>query len=165
MAQFLSDLLSLTTLSVAGGAIALGNVSLTPDVDAPRTASVNIVAEEAIVTEVSNTTPQTPLPQVASLQTVDIPQAKLLQVSFIRTEDELFPSRTSSRLRGVGVGRVTGTAVNLRGGPGTGFAVAGRAVRDQEFAVTGETDGRWVQVLVDDIAGPVWIHGKFFQTN
>ena len=166
MSQFFSDLITLTTLSVTGGAIALGSLTGSPgDVPAAQTdadMAVLVVQapREAAVTPVTNT-PRPALPQVAAASFDDIPQAQLLQVSFTSTAEDLFPSRaaTNSAARGT----VTGNTVNLRAGPGTGFAVAGRAVRDQQLEVTGEKDGIWIQVYAEGVADPVWIHGKFFR--
>lgn len=61
-------------------------------------------------------------------------------------------------------GTVKGRSVNLRGGPGTGFAIAGRAAGGQQLEITGNTDGIWIEVIDPVLVTPVWIHGKFFDS-
>lgn len=88
----------------------------------------------------------------------DIPQAELRAVNFTATEEVAAVDQTARRP----FGTVTGSSVNLRAGPGTGFAVVGRGARSDELVVTGQTDGLWVEVELPFTADPAWIHGKYF---
>ena len=56
---------------------------------------------------------------------------------------------------------VTGTVVNVRAGPGTGYPIAFQAAAGDPFAVTGRNaDGSWLQVADPrTAAGRLWIYG------
>ena len=160
MSQFYSDLFTLTTATCVGAAMLVGHFDWSePETEAVQPTTVGALVAQAQVVEVTDTTPRT-TPRVVQFDTV--PQATLLQVSFTSTEDDLFPRASSARASEQGI--VTGNTVNLRTGPGTGFAVAGRAVLDQRLDVTGARDGIWIEVFADGLDDPVWIHGKFFRT-
>ncbi len=55
---------------------------------------------------------------------------------------------------------VTGTRVNLRGGPGTGNAVVGQVVLGDEAEVLDTANG-WYQIRLADGSVSGWIFGKF----
>jgi hypothetical protein len=58
---------------------------------------------------------------------------------------------------------VTGSLVNLRGGPGTGYAVVGRATEGEKLPVTGKNaDGSWLQVTVKGKQG--WVSTQLVKT-
>jgi hypothetical protein len=58
---------------------------------------------------------------------------------------------------------VTGSVVNLRGGPSTGYRVVGRATAGEKLAVTGKNaDASWLQVTVKGKQG--WIFGQLVKT-
>jgi SH3-like domain-containing protein len=58
---------------------------------------------------------------------------------------------------------VTGSLVNLRGGPGTGYGVVGRATEGEKLAVTGKNgDGSWLQITVKGKQG--WISAALVKT-
>ena len=60
--------------------------------------------------------------------------------------------------------KVTGDVVNLRGGPGTGYAVVGRTRAGETLAVTGKnTDGSWLQVTLN--GKPGWVFGQLVATT
>ena len=52
---------------------------------------------------------------------------------------------------------VTGSVVNLRGGPGTEFTVLGQVVRGDSLQVTGGTED-WYRVYVPDLSLFAWIY-------
>lgn len=52
---------------------------------------------------------------------------------------------------------VTGSVVNLRGGPGTEFAVLGQAARGDSLQVTGGTED-WYRVYVPELSLFAWIY-------
>ena len=84
--------------------------------------------------------------------------AELEEVTFTATDDRPEPVVMDDRP----TGRVTAEAVNLRAGPGTGFAIVGRATRGQELPMTGAHDGIWVEVELAGVDGPAWVHGRYF---
>ncbi len=155
MGYFYSDLISWSTAGMLVGAVALGAVDLEP------ATSENAVAraDGAIVLAAAtmNTAPAAIQPAV--LQAIDIPQARLETVTFTATEDLTTFPKVSAGPKG----RVTGNSVNLREGPGTGFAVVNQASRGEEFVVTGSSDGAWVEVELPRDGDLAWIHGKFFK--
>lgn len=59
-----------------------------------------------------------------------------------------------------GLWRVTGTAVNLRAGPGTGHEIVGSARLDDRLVPVGDPAGSWVQVETAG-GGEAWIHSDF----
>ena len=168
MSRFYSDLITLTTVAVAGGAILLGQVDFSATEAETADTEMDVVevaslAEPAPIIQITDAAPEpAQVEPVRRLAIEGIQQAELLQVSFTSVEEDLFP-RTASAGSARETGRVTGSTVNLRSGPGTGFAVMGRAVQDQQLPVTGNTDGSWVEVYAEGISDPVWIHGKFFR--
>ncbi len=148
MSQFLSDLLNFATASAIAAAVGVGYLPQgDPDMAQPEVVAEFVVAE--------------PVRQVVDL--TQIPEAELLSVTFASAGDTIVPptdvadvSNSSAR------GTVTGQAVNLRAGPGTGFAVVARAVRADTFAVTGQRDGIWIEIVAPGQQDPVWIHGNYF---
>ncbi|MEM8871529.1 MAG: SH3 domain-containing protein, partial [Pseudomonadota bacterium] len=87
--------------------------------------------------------------------------AKLETVTFTasgETADGMHSARPSGPM-----GVVTGRSVNIRSGPGTSHAVVSRAVQNDQLAVTGATDGAWVEVELTLSGELAWIHGKFFR--
>lgn len=59
---------------------------------------------------------------------------------------------------------VTGSRVNLRGGPGTSNAVVGQVTFGAEAEVLGDADG-WYQIRLADGSASGWIFGKFLDAN
>lgn len=55
---------------------------------------------------------------------------------------------------------VTGSRVNLRGGPGTSNAVVGQATFGTQAEVIGDSNG-WYQIRLADGSASGWIFGKF----
>lgn len=51
---------------------------------------------------------------------------------------------------------VTGSVVNLRGGPGTGYVIVGRVERGDTLVVTGETAG-WLRIYDESASLFAWI--------
>ncbi len=90
----------------------------------------------------------------------DIRQAELEEVIFTATGEA--PGAVAADT--VPTGRVTAAALNLRAGPGTGFAIVGRATEGQRLPLTGERDGIWVEVELPDASGAAWAHGRYFDT-
>lgn len=76
---------------------------------------------------------------------------------------------TPENLDGLPVGRVaiSGSRLNIRSGPGTNYAIIGKALPDEEFVVLGRnTDGTWVQLQVPDITeGFGWVSVSYFELN
>ena len=56
---------------------------------------------------------------------------------------------------------VTGSVVNARSGPGTGYDVLTRLTRGTSLYATDETDGSWVKVMVAETGQEVWMHSGF----
>ena len=57
-------------------------------------------------------------------------------------------------------------AVNVRQGPGTNFAIAGKMPKDTSAVVLGKNeDGKWLQVAFPDAAHPGWIAAAFAKVN
>lgn len=156
MGYFYSDLISWSTAGLMAGAVALSAVDLKP---AERD-QARAQPERAIVLTAATTDAAPAAIKRAVLQSIDIPQARLETVTFTATDDLAATQNVSTGPKG----RVTGNSVNLREGPGTGFAVVDQASRGQEFAVTGSTDGAWVEVELSLSGNLAWIHGKFFKT-
>lgn len=88
-----------------------------------------------------------------------IRQATLETVVFTATGRD---QSTLTPVRAEQTGRVTATSVNLRAGPGTNFAVIGRAAQNDELVVTGMTDGIWIEVKTPLGQEIGWVHGKYF---
>lgn len=59
---------------------------------------------------------------------------------------------------------VTGTRVNLRGGPGTSNAVVGQVTLGAEAEVLADQDG-WYQIRLADGSVSGWIFGKFLDAD
>ncbi len=60
--------------------------------------------------------------------------------------------------------KVTGDVVNLRGGPGTGYAIVGRTRVGESLAVTGKNaDSSWLQVTISGKQS--WISGQLVATT
>ncbi len=59
---------------------------------------------------------------------------------------------------------VTGSRVNLRGGPGTSNAVVGQVTFGTEAEVLGDQDG-WYQIRLADDSASGWIFGRFLNEN
>ena len=59
---------------------------------------------------------------------------------------------------------VTGSRVNLRGGPGTANAVVGQVTFGAEAEVLSDQDG-WYQIRLADGSAAGWIFGKFLNEN
>lgn len=59
------------------------------------------------------------------------------------------------------VWRVTGRLVNARAAPRTDSAILDKLVRGAIVQDTGETDGLWSRVIVQDSGALVWIHRNF----
>lgn len=165
MSQFYSDLLSWTTAGAGLMAAYLAGAPQPPadgERGVPGAAPVLLAAAgddvDAMVREAIADTPGGPL----FLPLDQVRPATLSAVTFTSTGDssDLKPAAVANAA--TATGRVTGRSVNLRAGPGTGYAVVGRATRDEELDVTGETDGAWVEVQGPSIDGSAWIHGKFF---
>ena len=98
-------------------------------------------------------------------QTTDaVRQADLTTVLFTSVGVEANPAHASQPDAPELMGRVTGSSVNIRSGPGTSNPVVGRGVRDQEFRVTGESDGAWVQIVMPLTGERAWIHTNYFLT-
>ena len=56
--------------------------------------------------------------------------------------------------------------VNVRQGPGTNFAIAGKMPKDTSAVVLGKNeDGKWLQVAFPDAAHPGWIAAAFAKVN
>ena len=61
--------------------------------------------------------------------------------------------RTATRENAeLGYGRVTGSTVNLRSGPGTGYSVVSQAKQDQQAYIIGIND-EWFKVIFGDVIG------------
>lgn len=56
---------------------------------------------------------------------------------------------------------VTGSVVNARSGPGTGFEVVTRLRRGAQLFATGESEGVWAKFVVSDTGQEVWMHTGF----
>ncbi|WP_157966387.1 SH3 domain-containing protein [Oceanibium sediminis] len=96
----------------------------------------------------------------------DIPLAKLEPVTFNRdgTEQQMARARAAADLADTAetaTGVVTAEALNLRAGPGTSNAVVARALRGESYSLTGESDGKWVQVSGHGLSQPAWAHGDY----
>jgi hypothetical protein len=139
-----------STVAMTGGAILLGDVDLAPT-DADSTAQVAVAAADAY--------PDALAPERALDPYADIRQADLEEVTFTATGDSPDPVIADARP----MGRVTAEAVNLRAGPGTGFAIVGRATEGQRLPVTGARDGVWLEVELAGVDGPAWVHGRYFE--
>ena len=156
MSRFYSEMLTWSTVAMAGGAILLNDVEL-PPAGAETEDPVPVAMADAAPTEY----PDALARAVAEDPYADVKQADLQEVTFTATEDApgpLMPADDRPK------GRITAEAVNLRAGPGTRFAVVGRATEGQELPLTGAREGIWVEV---DLAGsdqPAWVHGRYFDT-
>jgi hypothetical protein len=155
MSRFYSEMITWSTVAVAGGAILLGDVDLPPaGTETEQPAQV-----------ASADTPADDYPDALSRAPeadpyADIKQAELQEVAFTATEDAPAQMAVDDRP----LGRVTAEAVNLRAGPGTGFAIVGRATQGQKLPMTGGRDGIWVEVELTGVDGPAWVHGRYFAT-
>lgn len=65
-----------------------------------------------------------------------------------------YASTTSARL-----GTVTASALNVRSGPGSGYARMGTVYNGQRFALTGSTSGTWVQIYFG--GNKRWVYGSY----
>lgn len=161
MSQFISDFLSLSTVSIAMGAALLGDLDPVSR-DAPDTAG----PEEILVASAATTSD---LMRAAASRNVapapysDIPEAELLTVSFLSSKQAVALPVQKSAAGDTLMGEVKGQSVNLRAGPGTNFPVMSRAIGGQKFAVTGATEGVWVEIVDPEVDTPVWIHGNYFR--
>lgn len=111
-----------------------------------------------VVARGAETTPMVSESVLAVIEAPQFEEAKLEAVVFASSGVDQSYKRSASALP---LGTVTGASVNLREGPGTGFAIAGKARGGQKLGVTGARDGIWFEVKTD-LGETVWIHGKFF---
>ncbi len=174
MADFYSDFINWTTAGVVGGALLLSGTDFgaSEDVDdkpvllaAAADSTAENIMREAIAREMltSESIDETAIkPRKANLP--QIRQAKLEKVVFTAVGDKsgLAPIRPHPEDI-LEKGKVTAQAVNLRAGPGTRFAVVGRDTNGQQLAVTGKTEGVWIQILTAS-GEEGWVHGRYFRT-
>ncbi|MEM8789708.1 MAG: SH3 domain-containing protein [Pseudomonadota bacterium] len=163
MSQFYSDMINWSFAGLLTGAVALGGVDLSapaPQVsrgDAGEDLRLASVGLDAGVLAASLEVPAEPLPTI-------IAQAELEEVNFTATGIDS-GDLTAATPAAKNMGTVTGNRVNIRSGPGTGFAIVTSAVRDDKLQITGSRDGSWVEVRAPITGDPVWIHGKFFAVS
>ncbi|MFQ5577882.1 MAG: DUF3048 domain-containing protein, partial [Anaerolineae bacterium] len=64
-------------------------------------------------------------------------------------------------------GVITGDIVNLRGGPGTGYPIAGAVTLSQTVRIVGQNrSGDWWQICCSgDSSRPAWVSAQFVQTS
>jgi len=153
MSRFYSEMITWSTVAVAGGAILLGEVELPPAGTETDDATLVAMADDALADY-----PDALSREIDTDPYADIKQAELEEVAFTATEDSPEPVVMDDRPRG----RVTASAVNLRAGPGTRFAILGRATEGQELPMTGARDGIWVEVELAGVDDAAWIHGRYF---
>lgn len=103
-----------------------------PTAPAPQVAAppAPIDADAAVRRALAATEAQTPAPAPDSIVPPTIPQP------------DAVPATDADR-------RITGSRVNLRGGPSTGDAVVGQVVRDQQVRIV-EDAGDWMRVQTGD---------------
>lgn len=157
MSEFISNFLTYTTATVAIGAGALTNLEYNSAVQRSATQIATIDPLLLIHDEIPV---ESDVPQVTNFLVGpgDIQAAELTSVVFSSTGADTSVGALTTKASGT----VTGASVNLRNGPGTNYAIAGRAASGQSLEVTGNSDGVWFEVLDPVQATPVWIHGKFF---
>lgn len=126
-----------------------------PEEDPVRTASVapttqtDATAEPILVDPINS---QEIRERVAARDLMALPPIEQLTVA---DDPEPAPAAAPQILR------VTGSVVNARSGPGTGFDVVTRLRRGQELFATGDTDGVWAKAVVVETGEEVWMHTKF----
>lgn len=153
MSRFYSEMITWSTVAMAGGAILLGDLDLPPadaEPDPPMMAAAADTAPE--------TYPDALAPERAPDPFADIKRAELEEVVFTATGEAPDPVVVEDRP----TGRVTAEALNLRAGPGTNFPVVGRATEGEELPVTGGRDGVWVEIELAGSGDPAWVHGRYF---
>lgn len=153
MSRFYSEMITWSTVAMAGGAILLGDVDLRPAGTETEDTTLVAMADAAL-----DEYPDALARDIDADPYADIKQADLQEVAFIATDDAPLPAVVDDRPQG----RVTAAAVNLRAGPGTGFAIVGRATEGQKLPMTGERDGIWIEVELAGVDGPAWVHGRYF---
>lgn len=159
MTHFYSDFLTWTTAAVTGTAAMMAGMDLPPASTMPAPDSVALTSA-AVPGAAPEAAPQEEIPEA---KLIPIAGPHISRAESLRLSDIAFASATKPAAADGPTGRVTGSTVNLRGGPGTGFPVTGRAHEGDRLAVTGKHDGKWVQVKAPDGDGPVWIYGRYFE--
>lgn len=161
MSEFVSNFISYSTATLIVGAGMLGSVDFSA-VQNSGGRVVSAIHTQVLIESVADENRSTILVNAdvtpVGVEANRIEQAVLQAVVFTRTGEQ--SGLTPLKQEAMGV--VTGSSVNLRHGPGTNYAIAGRATGGEEMSVTGQTDGRWIEVISAVLGEPVWIHGKFF---
>lgn len=162
MSDFVSNFLtySTVTLAVAGGYLGTVQLDSVPSSNVERAAFANplLLANEQAdhrgeVEVASND---------ATFDPAVVRPAELHSVVFSATGTAEGLSAITPVAEQYDTGTVTGTSVNLRSGPGTGFAIAGRAAGGDKLQVTGNKKGIWVEVVTPRSGETAWIHGNYF---
>ncbi|MEM1264687.1 MAG: SH3 domain-containing protein [Pseudomonadota bacterium] len=146
MSDFVSNFISYVTATAFCGACLLVGLDTPEDpvlADPPLAARADVVQ-----------------PLLPSRAATEFPSAVLEEVVFTSAGIDTTPSFKAEDRRPRGT--VTGRTVNLRDGPGTGFAIAGRAAQGDALIVTGQQNGIWHEVVDPLQDRRVWIHGNFF---
>lgn len=162
MSEFISNFLTYTTvaLAMAGGYLSGVDFDAAPREESERTA----FADPLLLT--NETEDNLGEVEVASNDILFDPNvirpAELHSVVFSSTGTASGLGTLTPVTDTRETGTVTGSSVNLRRGPGTSFAIAGRASGGDKLELTGERSGVWLEVVAPISGETAWIHGNYF---
>lgn len=173
MADFYSDLVNWTTATVVGASVMLVGVdfSTEPAAQEPATPQEFLVAstdlDPAMIRPAAVTRVEAALEQsgtaVSTRPEDTIREAELQAVEFTRVGLDKSGIAVREAVDTRPRGQVVAAAVNIRSGPGTGNPVVSKGLRGDEFVVTGEAEGVWLEIILPN-GSEAWVHGRYFRT-